>query len=228
MFNLAPETRLGLSYRSTIKYDVRGDANFSIPSVAATSTANGVIAQVLGALSQPEQRLASGSIKASIELPDSWSLSLAHQMSPQLQLLADVSWTGWSSIPKLEFFRTSGALISSVDYSWKDTWRYSVGANYKLNDKLTLRGGVAFDQTPMDDAHRTPRLPDGDRTWLSVGARYAVMPNLALDFGYTHIFIKDPVINARNDGSTAGNALIDGTYKSDVNIFSASLSYAFK
>ena len=229
MFNLAPQTRVGLSYRSSIKYDVRGDVTFTLPTVAATSTANGVMAQVLGALSQPGQRLASGPVKASIEVPDSWSLSLAHQLSPQLQLLADVSRTGWSSIPKLEFLRTTGEVVGTpAIYDWKDTWRYSVGANWKLNDRLTLRGGLAFDQTPMDEAHRTPRLPDGDRTWLSMGARYAVMPNLLLDFGYTHIFIKDPTIRARNDGSTAGNALIDGTYANDVNIFSASLSYTFK
>jgi len=106
--------------------------------------------------------------------------------------------------------------------------RYSLGANYKLNDQLMLRGGVAFDETPMDTAHRTPRLPDGDRTWVSVGARYLVQPNMALDFGYTHIFIKDPKIDNRNDGSTAGSGLIDGTYSSNVNIISASLSYTFK
>ena len=144
------------------------------------------------------------------------------------QVLADVSWTGWSNIPKLEFTRTNGTVLNSVEYDWKDTWRYSVGANFKLNDRLLLRGGVAFDQSPMDTAHRTPRLPDGDRTWLSVGARYMIMPSTALDFGYTHIFIKDPKIENRNDGSTAGYGSVDGTYDSNVNIISASLSHTFK
>jgi long-chain fatty acid transport protein len=228
MVNLSPTTRLGLSYRSSIKYTVEGDISFNIPTVAVTSTATGVISQVLGALVQPGQRLASGAVKASLKTPDSFSLSAASDLNPQLQLLADVSWTGWSSIPKLEFVRTDGTLLNSVEYNWKDTWRYSLGANYKLNDQLMLRGGVAFDQTPMDNAHRTPRLPDGDRTWVSIGARYMVMPTTALDFGYTHIFVKDPTITNRNDGSTAGNALVDGTYSNDVNIISVSLSYTFK
>ena len=227
MVNLAPTTRLGLSYRSAIKYNVEGDITFNIPTVAVTSTATGVISQVLGAVVQPGQRLANGPVKANIKMPDSFSLSAASDISPQLQLLADVSWTGWSNIPKLEFVRTNGTVLNSVEYNWKNTWRYSLGANYKLNDRLLLRGGVAFDQSPMDTAHRTPRLPDGDRTWLSVGARYMVAPNIALDFGYSHIFVKDPKIDNRNDGSTAGSGLVDGSYSSNVNIVSASLSYRF-
>jgi len=228
MLNLSPVTRLGFSYRSAIEYTVEGDVSFNLPTVPVTSTATGAIAAVLAAAQQPGQRLASGAIKASLKMPDSFSLSAASDVNPQLQLLADVSWTGWSNIPKLEFVRSDGTVLTSVDYSWKDTWRYSLGANYKLNDKFMLRGGVAFDESPMDTAHRTPRLPDGDRTWLSIGTRYLVQPNMALDFGYTHIFVKDPRIDNRNDGLTAQNALIDGTYSSSVDIFSASLSYTFK
>ena len=229
LVNLSPATRLGLSYRSAIKYEVEGDISFNLPTVAVTNASTGAIASLVNAATQPGQRLSAGAVRASIKTPDSFSLSAAHDVSPQLQVLADVSWTGWSNIPKLEFVRISTGLpITSVEYNWKDTWRYSLGANYKLSDRLMLRGGVAFDESPMDTAHRTPRLPDGDRTWVSVGARYLVTPAIGLDFGYTHIFIKDPRIDNRNDGSTAGNALIDGSYSSNVNIFSASLSYTFR
>jgi long-chain fatty acid transport protein len=228
LLNLSPATRLGLSYRSSIKYTVEGDISFNIPTVAVTSTATGVISQVLGAVVQPGQKLANGAVKANLKTPDSFSLSAASDLSPQLQLLADVSWTGWSSIPKLEFVRSDGTTIPGAQYDWKDTWRYSLGANFKVNDKLLLRGGVAFDETPMDTAHRTPRLPDGDRTWVSVGARYMIMPATALDFGYTHIFVKDPKIDNRSDGVPAANGTIDGTYSSNVNIFSLSLSHTFK
>jgi long-chain fatty acid transport protein len=222
MLNLAPTTRVGLSYRSSIKYDITGDINFELPATAGT------LAALINGATQPGQRLQSGPVHASIKVPDSWSLSAAHDLSSQLQLLADVSWTGWSSIPKLEFVRSNGTVLPGAQYDWKDTWRYSLGANYKINDRLMLRGGVAFDQTPMDTAHRTPRLPDGDRTWLSIGGRYIFMPNLALDVGYTHIFIKDPQIDNRNDGLTAQNALLDGKYNSSVNIVSVGLSYNFK
>ena len=55
-----------------------------------------------------------------------------------------------------------------------------------------------------------------------------ILPTTALDFGYTHIFIKDPKIDNRNDGSTAGFGLVNGTYDSKVNIFSVGLSHSFR
>ena len=32
----------------------------------------------------------------------------------------------------------------------------------------------------MQRAFLTPRLPDGDRTWLTLGARYMINPKLAV------------------------------------------------
>jgi long-chain fatty acid transport protein len=89
-----------------------------------------------------------------------------------------------------------------------------------------FRGGLAFDQSPVRDAQRTPRLPDEDRTWVSVGAQYKVSPHLLLDLGYTYIFIKNPSIN-QNEGSTAANGLINGNYKNNVNIVAAQVTYTF-
>ena len=43
----------------------------------------------------------------------------------------------------------------------------------------------------MTDAYRTPRIPDGDRTWVSMGASYAFSKSFTVDFGYTHICVKD-------------------------------------
>ena len=86
---------------------------------------------------------------------------------------------------------------------------------------------MAYDQTPVRDAERTPRLPDEDRTWLTVGVQYKFSPQVAIDLGYAHIFIKDPNIN-QNAGSTASFGLINGSYSSDVNIVGAQLTYTMK
>ena len=78
----------------------------------------------------------------------------------------------------------------------------------------------------MRDAERTPRLPDNDRTWLSIGAQYRFSPQLVVDAGYTYIIVKDPNIN-QNEGNTAANALISGTYSNNVNIGAVQLTYTF-
>ncbi|MDZ7579633.1 MAG: outer membrane protein transport protein [Deltaproteobacteria bacterium] len=54
--------------------------------------------------------------------------------------------------------------LAETPQNWSNTYRYSLGVNYHLNDKTTLRGGLAFDETPTSDAYRTARIPDEDRT----------------------------------------------------------------
>jgi long-chain fatty acid transport protein len=76
------------------------------------------------------------------------------------------------------------------------------------------------------DAQRTPRLPDNDRTWLSIGAQYRFSPQLVVDAGYTYIIVKDPNIN-QNEGNAAANALISGSYSNNVNIGAVQLTYTF-
>ena len=103
-------------------------------------------------------------------MPDTANVSMFHQFNNQWDLMADVQYTGWSSIQQLQIVRSTGAILSTTPENFRDTWRFSVGANYRYSRQWTFRGGLAFDQTPVRDAERTPRLPDNDRTWL-VGRR---------------------------------------------------------
>ena len=57
---------------------------------------------------------------------------------------------------------------------YRDTYSMALGAEYDVDDRLTLRAGTMFDESPITDEYRTTRVPDGDRTWLSVGASYDI------------------------------------------------------
>ena len=87
--------------------------------------------------------------------------------------------------------------------------------------------GLAYDQTPVRDATRTPTLPDNNRTWIAVGAQYLATPQLALDLGYTYIFVSNPSID-QNQGSTAANGLISGSYKNTIQVVGLQLTYTFQ
>ena len=106
------------------------------------------------------------------------------------------------------------------------SYRYGVGANYRHSDAWTFKMGVAFDQTPVNDTDRTPRLPDQDRTWLSFGAKYGISNDTGVDFGYAHLFIKEAPIN-QNAGNPVAFGVINGTYKGSVDIFGVQLSHRF-
>lgn len=221
LFELSEQTRIGVAYRSSIEYTVGGTISFATPT-GADPIANGII----GAASAAGAPLSSGPVKVDLELPDSATVSLEHRFGEKYALLVDAAWTGWSSIQELRIVRDSGPTVSVTPERWKDTWRYALGGTYAMNDAITLRVGVAFDETPVPDATRTPRLPDTDRTWVAVGIRWQPSPSLLADFGYAHLF-SDTVPLHQDAGNVATSALLAGEQHSDIDIVSAQLVYRF-
>jgi len=224
MWNIDDRSRLGAHYRSGIKYHISGNANFNHPSLPALPP---TLAPIGAALSSAvNAAVFNGGITADIELPAIANVSYFRQLNDRWDVMADIQWTGWDKLQNLTFVRTTGAVLSSTPENFKNAWRYSVGANYRYTDQWMFRGGLAWDQSPVNDTDRTPRLPDEDRIWFSVGAQYKMSPQLKVDVGYTFINVQNASIN-QNAGSTAANGLLKGNYDAHVNIVSAQVSYAF-
>lgn len=214
MFNLSPSTRIGLTYRSSMDYNLTGGLSLAgVPLVGS----------------------ASNSVQLDAELPDTWSIAFAHQLNPQWEILGDVTFTQWSKIKSLPLVTTSASLVfpagataDTFDFQFKDTYRVGVGANYKWRGDFMWKFGVAYDKSPVEDEFRTVTLPDNDRTWLAFGGKYRMSKQATLDFGYAHLFIKDAPINQlRGIGVQGAQGNVVGTYEADVNILSAQISYSF-
>jgi long-chain fatty acid transport protein len=222
------QTRFGVAYRSKIKYSVTGSANFTNPTASSLGPLPPTLAPVGAAVvNGVNAALASGDISLDIKMPDTANVSVFHQFNNKWDLMADLQYTGWSSIQELKIVRSTGVVLSTTPENFRNTWRISGGANYRYSDKWIFRGGLAYDQSPVRDAQRTPRLPDNDRTWLALGVQYQYSPSLSIDLAYAYIFVRDPSIN-QNEGSTASNGLISGTYKNNVNIVGLQLTYTAK
>ena len=206
MFQLSPQTRVGLSYRSAVKFDLEGKQTIAAPLNVDRG------------------------ITAKLETPDTFSLALSQKIGDRLELLADATWNGWSSLKALEPMVGSARATAPVRYNFKDTWRFGLGAKYQLNDAWNLRAGVAFDQTPVpDEASRTMTVPDSDRTWLAFGARWKMSPQTSIDMGYAHIFFKD-VSTARavmNTTETATLQTVRGNFKTHAHLLSVQMNYNF-
>jgi long-chain fatty acid transport protein len=219
IFQLSPAARMGVAYRSEIDYELQGDV---------TTTFMGTL---VGA--------ASGAATANVTMPDTLSLSGTYQTSDRLQLLGDITRTGWSSINQINVVDPStGTLRDVLVLDFDNAYRYSIGANYVLNEKWTLKGGLAYDETPVKSAEtRTVRLPDNNRTWISFGGQVKVGKSGRVDLGYTHIFIEDADINNTRSQQVPGLTVptaapgtattVSGGYTGSVNIFSAQYSVRF-
>lgn len=214
MFNISEATRIGLSYRSSIDHEVNGSANFRVPDSFQSFLDMGMPV------------FSDTGMTSAVEVPESASLSLFHQINDRFAILADATWTKWDRFQELRFVYDNPAQPDTVQpQEWENTMRYSLGLTYTHSDSLLFRMGTAYDETPIPSAElRTPRIPGNDRTWLSFGVGYKFSEKLGMDLGYAHLFVDDTDINAL-DHST-GHQLI-GTYEADVDILSAQLNMAF-
>ena len=220
LFTVSPSTKLGLSYRSRIKYHTDGDVKLSSDGSAL---GNGTLAGLVAGGRQSD-------LTADLTLPDTFIMSVTQKLSDKWEMLGDVSWTGWSTIPKVDIMRSSGSLngqtAQTLDTEFRDAWRVALGATYKYNDAWKLKYGVAYDQTPVKGADtRMTSLPDNDRVWFSFGAQWLPSKASKLDLGVSYIYVRDSKID--NDQTAAERGRVTGEYSGDIWILGAQYSMAF-
>ncbi len=203
--------RFGIAYRSKISHELSGNADFTRPAGLPAPLAASPAFTDTGA-------------NASLDLPDLLSVSGYVELDPKWSAMADLSWQHWSRFKELRIRFNDGAPDSVTPEEWRNTYRLALALNYRYNDMWKLRGGVAYDQSPVKSEFRTPRIPDNDRIWLAFGAQFKTSRNGTWDFGYAHLFVKDASINKAEP--PVGGTLI-GDYSSDVNILSVQYSQTF-
>ncbi|MBP2298072.1 OmpP1/FadL family transporter [Azospirillum picis] len=204
-------TRIGLAYRSPVNHTLTGNISFT-----------GLPAALAGAL--PGQ-----GAKADLTTPDVASIGLYHEVNDRWAVMADVQWTNWSRFRELRVNIANPALSSLTEEHWNDTWYYSLGTSYKVTDKLTLRGGVAFDKGSVDIDYRTPRVPEQNRYWLSVGAGYQVTDSIRVDAAYSHVFVPGTSVALTDDltGAEAGRGNLNVKYKSSIDLVGLQAKFTF-
>jgi long-chain fatty acid transport protein len=216
------DTRIGLAYRSKMKYKLDGTFDITAPSN---------VPQALLTNSTIPIRLVDSGARTDVTLPATASLSFYQNAGGGWAVMADVTRTYWHALPELRIKFDSGQPDQVVTLNLKDVNRYSVGATYKPNASWTLRTGVALDKSPVSGTTTaTPRLPDSDRRWLSLGAGVQASASLNFDFGYTYIKLKDSSVEKKEgplgtENSFKGNLSAD--YKGSVQIFSAQARWVF-
>jgi long-chain fatty acid transport protein len=187
LFEPTDTTDIGIGFRSSVAHKLEGKA-----------------------------RIGAGNpdIHARFKSPELVTLGIRQQVSDQLTLLGGVEWANWSRFKELRIVDdASGSTIAVTPQEWKDSWYFSMGAEYAYNDALTLRSGVAYEKSPVPDATRSVRVPDNDRYWLSLGASYKFSENMTANLAYSHVFIEDGDV-----------APLNTTFKQHLNIVSVGLT----
>ena len=131
-----PGTEIGIGYRSQVKQKLEG-----------TLTTSSAI-----------------DIHSDLTLPDQVTVGLRQTINDEFTLLAGFEWTHWSKFTRFPVLTTSGATATTLTFDYKNGWYASLGGEYKLNTAWTLRAGLGFEHSPINNENRSVRLPDSNRT----------------------------------------------------------------
>jgi long-chain fatty acid transport protein len=194
-----PQWSFGVTYRSPVKLNFDGQANFDAPSIYRASL-------------PPD-----GDIQTSITLPGSVNAGIAFAPTPEWKLELDGSWQGWSSYDQLDVHLPDGSVQSSLR-GWKDSLTARLGSEYTFDERWTVRLGAVWDQTPVPRSTLDFQLPDADRFDLTLGFGAQLSRNVQLDAGALYVLHQK-----RSTGTAPYEPPVKGRYAVDAWVFGLSL-----
>ena len=198
MYQPTETLRFGLAYRSNVCHDAEGDLKISSNIPDGYGTASALAAALSGTYDD---------FKVRVRTPDTIMATATWEATDDLRLSGLVRWAKWSNLGSLHIHSsgiqlknmamsmnpTTGVPANTSDiqenvYEWKDTWLFSVGADYRLNNQWTIRGGLAYETGAVDKEELRPAtIPDVDRVWFSLGGTYKYNKQIQIDFGATYL-----------------------------------------
>lgn len=215
-WKVTPNDKLALNYRSKISHVLSGTGKFNVPAGYQLLLQNPALASSI-----PPFANTTGT--APFTTPAVISASYWHQ-AEKFGFGVDVSYTKWDVFKELRVeYGNAAQPDTSETFNWRNTVYASIGADYYLSDKLTLRGGLAVDSSPTYVAVRDVRVPDATRQLATVGLGYKASEHFELNVSYAHIFVNDAHINST---SSTGD-VINGRFDDYGNLLSLSAQYKF-
>jgi long-chain fatty acid transport protein len=178
----AKRVTLGVSYKSSVEHDL--DGRLEIRGLTGPLAARNSEADTVASFSTPWQLI----------------MGMRAGVTERTTLNFQAVRFGWSKFDRITL--STGGFIPE---GYRDTWSFAAGVDHVLSDKLTLRTGIQFDQTPTRDATRDPRVPDGNRVNYNAGASYRMSERFTVDLAAGLTDLEDVPI-ARDERFFAGTA----------------------
>lgn len=220
MYEVNERLILGISYRSKVEVEVDGGK-------AKTSYASDELKTVLASKLPP---LEQGNFAATLPMPANTTVGLSYKFSDRFKLAAEVQMVQWSTYKELKFDFSPAALdpadlVSKKNYD--NTMVYRLGAEYKITDRLDLRAGVYYDETPIQEELYNPETPGMNKLGISFGASFSPVKNFTVDFAMLYIHGFDIDGSTPDPNPVVPNRKFSGTYSSNAIIPSLGLTYSF-
>ena len=215
---LDKDNRFGISYRFSPTVNVEGDIN-TITSTTIPGVGTVPVTTSFDSLDVP--------------LADIFQVAGFHQITPKFALHYTAQYSKWGNFDQITA-KDGTATIAAVnatksvgdialkEYQWKDSWLFSLGGTYTINEQFTVRAGYMHDQGVVDEISSIS-FPDSDRNWYTAGMSYHINPQNTLDFGIA--FIKGEEVHLIENSAITGP--VNAVTESSGMYYSVQYSYQF-
>ncbi|HDR1007025.1 TPA: porin [Pasteurella multocida] len=211
VYEFNEHNRIGVAYHSQVDINFKGQYSNQFPT-SNMALVQGLSAQGITATGGKE---IPGTLH--LPLPAYWEISGYHKMTDRFAMHYSYKYTQWSKFKELRAKGTDGKTLFSKTEEFRDSSRIALGASYDVTDALTVRTGIAYDESAADE-HNTISIPDTDRTWFSVGATYHFTPNVSIDAGFAHL---------KGKKNTFKEEGVPFTSKASANLYGLNVNYRF-
>lgn len=203
-FQATDKLSFGLTYRSKVNMKVKdGEATFTVPTALSANFPN-------------------GKFTSELPLPDVITLGIAFKASSKLTLALDINYVGWSAYDTLSFnyeTNTTSLVDTKSARKYKSSPAFRLGAQYKLSEAFSVRLGLGYTISPVQDGYLTPETPDANRINYIIGIGYMVTKKFGVNASFQFTTLKREDTNLETG--------LSGTYQTNVCIPGVSLFYNF-
>lgn len=211
LFSPTEDFRIGLHYRSLIDLNAEdGEAVFSnIPDSQLVPASN-----------------STTSFNATLPLPAELSVGMSYQVNEKFLVAFDFNRAMWEEYDALVIEFGDPGIDDSVNpRNYKNASTYRFGLQYKAMDKLTLRGGYYYDETPVRSGFFAPETPRNDSQGYTAGLSFFVNSKISIDASFLYLRFKE--VDESYDAYTEGGVEVPfgGTYISNSFIPGIGISY---
>jgi long-chain fatty acid transport protein len=212
LFELSPQTRVGVTYVSQVNLDFNDEMRFK--NLEGTGLGNAL--ELAGLL--------NARLKINVNLPAQLAIGAYHAFTDRLALVGTVNWQNWSRFGQPEISVSSGSQVTD-NLGYKDTYHAGLGVYYRVADPWLLMAGFGYDTSVTSSSdERSPILPLGAAYRYAAGVQYDWNKDFSIGAAYTLIDSGKAKVN--QSGTLKGD--LEGDYDPNfVHAFNLNFVYRF-
>ena len=180
LYNVTDNLSVGASYRTKMMMKVK-------KGMASVRYANAATQQLLG---DALDLINDANFQA--EMPAPWVLGLGVSYKPvkPLTLAFDARLTGWNAYKTLDIEFLASQLTGynqNIRKDYRNSWCFSLGAQYAVTERFDARLGVMIDTTPVNTDYYNPETPGMTKIEPTIGLSFRPISSLSIDFAFMYV-----------------------------------------